>query len=66
VKWKRSPPIKLRYTGRVIDLTKAFDSQNIMYTEPIEFVKQYMDTTVGPRHFERRSSGSRCRSSTAC
>ncbi len=39
--------IKLRYTGRVIDLTKAFDSQNIMYTEPIEFVKQYMDTTVG-------------------
>ena len=40
-------PIKLRYTGRVIDLTKAFDSQNIMHTEPIEFVKQYMDTTVG-------------------
>ncbi len=39
--------IKLRYTGRVIDLTKAFDSQNIMYTEPIEFQKQYMDTTVG-------------------
>ncbi len=39
--------IKLRYTGRVIDLTKAFDSQNIMYTEPIEFTKQYMDTTVG-------------------
>ena len=40
-------PIKLRYTGRVIDLTKAFDNQNIMHTEPIEFVKQYMDTTVG-------------------
>ena len=40
-------PIKLRYTGKVIDLTKAFDSQNIMHTEPIEFVKQYMDTTVG-------------------
>ncbi len=39
--------IKLRYTGRVIDLTKAFDNQNIMYTEPIEFNKQYMDTTVG-------------------
>ena len=31
----------------VIDLTKAFDNQNIMHTEPIEFVKQYMDTTVG-------------------
>ena len=40
-------PIKLRYTGKVIDLNKAFDSQNIMHTEPIEFVKQYMDTTVG-------------------
>ncbi len=39
--------IKLRYTGKVIDLNKAFDNQNIMYTEPIEFNKQYMDTTVG-------------------
>ncbi|MBV8812450.1 MAG: DNA-directed RNA polymerase subunit beta' [Acidobacteriaceae bacterium] len=39
--------IKLRYTGRVIDLNKAFDNQNIMHTEPIEFSKQYMDTTVG-------------------
>src|ERR1044072_8433184 len=40
-------PIKLRYTGRVIDLVHAFDSQNLLHTEPIEFVKQYMDTTVG-------------------
>jgi DNA-directed RNA polymerase subunit beta' len=40
-------PIKLRYTGRVIDLVKAFDNQNVMHTEPIEFNKQYMDTTVG-------------------
>ena len=40
-------PIKLRYTGKVIDLTKAFDSQNVTHTEPIEFVKQYMETTVG-------------------
>ncbi len=40
-------PIKLRYTGRVIDLVKAFDNQNVIHTEPIEFVKQYMDTTVG-------------------
>ncbi len=39
--------IKLRYTGKVIDLNKAFDNQNIMHTEPIEFNKQYMDTTVG-------------------
>ena len=40
-------PIKLRHTGRVIDLVKAFDSQNLIHTEPIEFAKQYMDTTVG-------------------
>jgi DNA-directed RNA polymerase subunit beta' len=40
-------PIKLRYTGRVIDLVKAFDNQNLLHTQPIEFVKQYMDTTVG-------------------
>ena len=40
-------PIKLRYTGKVIDLVKAFDNQNLIHTEPIEFSKQYMDTTVG-------------------
>jgi DNA-directed RNA polymerase subunit beta' len=40
-------PVRLRHTGKVIDLTKAFDSQNLMHTEPIEFSKQYMDTTVG-------------------
>jgi DNA-directed RNA polymerase subunit beta' len=40
-------PIKLRYTGKVIDLVKAFDNQNVLHTEPIEFSKQYMDTTVG-------------------
>src|SRR6201986_2501273 len=40
-------PIKLRYTAKVIALNKAFDNQNIMNAEPIEFVKQYMDTTVG-------------------
>ena len=40
-------PIKLRYTGKVIDLVHAFDNQNILHTEPIEFNKQYMETTVG-------------------
>jgi DNA-directed RNA polymerase subunit beta' len=40
-------PIKLRYTGKVIDLEKEFDSQNILRAAPIEFVKQQMDTTVG-------------------
>jgi DNA-directed RNA polymerase subunit beta' len=40
-------PIRLRYTGMVVDLSKAFDNQNIVHTEPINYVKQYMDTTVG-------------------
>ncbi len=40
-------PIKLRHTGRVVDLVHAFDNQNILHTQPIEFNKQYMDTTVG-------------------
>ncbi|MGE5489059.1 MAG: DNA-directed RNA polymerase subunit beta' [bacterium] len=40
-------PIKLRYTGKVLDLEKSFDTQNVLYTEPIEYNKQYMDTTVG-------------------
>jgi len=40
-------PIKLRFSGRVIDLTHAFDNQNVLHAEPIEFIKQYMDTTVG-------------------
>jgi DNA-directed RNA polymerase subunit beta' len=39
--------IKLRYTGRVIDLSKSFDNQDILHSEPVEYTKQYMDTTVG-------------------
>ncbi|MBM3813889.1 MAG: DNA-directed RNA polymerase subunit beta' [Acidimicrobiia bacterium] len=39
--------IKLRHTGRVIDLSKAFDNQDILHAEPVEYNKQYMDTTVG-------------------
>jgi len=49
----------------VIDLNKAFDNQNIMHTEPIEFVKQYMDTTVG-RVIFNDNFPRRCRSLTAC
>ncbi len=40
-------PVKLRHTGQVIDLTKAFDSQNVLHTEAIEFNKQFLETTVG-------------------
>jgi DNA-directed RNA polymerase subunit beta' len=40
-------PITLRYSGRVIDLTKAFDNQNILHTEPAVYDKVEMATTVG-------------------
>ena len=40
-------PIQLRYTGKVIDLTKAFDDQKILDAQPVQFEKQTMDTTVG-------------------
>ena len=30
-------PIRLRYTGEVIDLTAAYDDQDITHTEPIQY-----------------------------
>ena len=32
-KWKRLSPIRLRYTGEVIDLTTAYDDQDIIHTD---------------------------------
>jgi DNA-directed RNA polymerase subunit beta' len=40
-------PIRLRYTGRVIDLTTAYDDQDVLHTEPITVQSQFIDTTVG-------------------
>ena len=40
-------PIKLYYSGWVIDLVNAFDNQDILHAEPIQYSKQYMNTTVG-------------------
>jgi DNA-directed RNA polymerase subunit beta' len=40
-------PIRLRYSGEVIDLTAAYDDQDIMHTEPTMFERQYINTTVG-------------------
>jgi DNA-directed RNA polymerase subunit beta' len=39
--------IRLRYTGRVIDLTTAYDDQDVLHTEPITVQNQFVDTTVG-------------------
>ena len=40
-------PIRLRYTGEVIDLTQAYDDQDVNHTEPIHVVREYLNTTVG-------------------
>ena len=40
-------PIRLRYTGPVLDMTTAYDDQDINHTEAVEFNKQYISTTVG-------------------
>jgi len=40
-------PIRLYYTGTVIDLATSFDNQNVLQTEPVQYSKQHMDTTVG-------------------
>ena len=46
-KWKRLRPIRLRYTGEVIDLTTAYDDQEIIHTEPVNFERGFLNTTVG-------------------
>jgi DNA-directed RNA polymerase subunit beta' len=40
-------PITLRFTGRVIDLATAYDSQDITHTEPVDYRKGDMNTSVG-------------------
>ncbi len=40
-------PIRLRYTGPVLDMTTAYDDQDLTHTEPVEFSKQFINTTVG-------------------
>jgi DNA-directed RNA polymerase subunit beta' len=40
-------PIRLRYSGDVIDLTAAYDDQDILHTEPKPFERKFINTTVG-------------------
>jgi len=40
-------PIRLRYSGNVLDMTTAYDDQDLMHTDPVEFNKGYISTTVG-------------------
>src|SRR5207248_9148502 len=40
-------PIRLRHTGEVIDLTTAYDDQDIVHTEPVSYDRAFLNTTVG-------------------
>jgi DNA-directed RNA polymerase subunit beta' len=40
-------PIRLRYTGPVLDMTTAYDDQDLTHTEAVHYDKQYITTTVG-------------------
>src|SRR6202522_1186256 len=40
-------PIRLRYSGSLIDLTTAYDDQDIIHTEPVQVDRTFINTTVG-------------------
>ena len=40
-------PIRLLYTGELIDLTTVYDDQDVMHTEPQQLKGQVINTTVG-------------------
>jgi DNA-directed RNA polymerase subunit beta' len=40
-------PIRLRFTGEVLEMTTAYDDQDVTHTEPVTLNKQFLQTTVG-------------------
>src|ERR671930_15801 len=40
-------PIRLRYSGEVLDLTTAYDDQDIVHTDPVNYDRAFLNTTVG-------------------
>jgi DNA-directed RNA polymerase subunit beta' len=40
-------PVRLRYSGSLIDMTTAYDDQAIVHAEPIEAKNHMLNTTVG-------------------
>src|SRR5712692_2945379 len=40
-------PIRLRHTGEAIDLTTAYDDQDVPHAAPITLKRQFINTTVG-------------------
>ena len=59
-------PIRLRYTGPVLDMTTAYDDQDLNHTEAVEFNKQFINTTVGRAILNDRLPGRHAVTSTAC
>ena len=49
-------PIRLRYTGEVIDLTTAYDDQDIVHTDASQLRSRVPEHDRGPRNFERSPS----------
>ena len=49
-------PIRLRFSGKVLDMTTAYDDQDMTHTEPVDFDKEYLSNHGGPRHPERRAA----------
>jgi DNA-directed RNA polymerase subunit beta' len=40
-------PIRMRYTGSLLDMTTAYDSQAIVHAEPLDVKNRMLDTTTG-------------------
>ncbi len=40
-------PIRLRYTGEVMDMINAYDDQDLVHAELVNFERQFINTTVG-------------------
>jgi DNA-directed RNA polymerase subunit beta' len=40
-------PIRLRYSGELVDLTTAYDDQDVMHTDAVTMNRQFINTTVG-------------------
>ncbi|HTV58731.1 MAG TPA: DNA-directed RNA polymerase subunit beta', partial [Verrucomicrobiae bacterium] len=40
-------PIRLRYTGPVLEMSTAYDDQDLTHTEPVQYDRQFISTTVG-------------------
>jgi len=50
-------PIKFRYTGEFIDLTKMYDNQDVIHAEVRYLENEWIDTTVGRVIFNDRLPG---------